>query len=183
MKQSERKIRLRNNTFPKICIALTTIFGITACIGTILAFIATYKSDLIVPTSTIKTTTSSKIQYSIGQKCQYNYQCPEKAYCESTCQCPQHYYFDLPSGNCTQRKTYNITCTDDYECNTVIGLKCSTTCQCDTSQFWNSTYVMGTGVPLGRCQNKKVHGMACTGSDGANGIAYTSTWFGTQTNR
>lgn len=162
------------NIFRKICIPLTLVLIIAGIILTILAFIAAYNKNLLVPSTTVSPANNSKLV--VGQTCQYSNQCQEKAFCNGTCQCPVHYY-QITIGNCTLRKTYAAACSKDYECNHNVGLKCLTgTCQCDSPRFWNSTYVVGTGIPNGRCQNRKVYGATCTGSDCINGASCSSSY-------
>ena len=187
MEPVENIRKVKKYKFVNECIVLTSIFGITSIVGLVFAFIATFQTALLVPTTTVSTTTlnpNTNDSYAIGQLCQYNYQCPQKAYCNISCQCPLHYYENPISGNCTQRQSYNKSCTYNYQCNQYVGLYCiNNTCQCNTFlQFWNTTYVLGNGIPNGRCQNLKVHGMACTGNDVANQIA-CGGYFGAQTTR
>jgi hypothetical protein len=115
-------------------------------------------------TTTAAPTRSINTTLQIGASCLYNNQCPQYAFCEGTCKCPFHYYYNT-SGICNIRKTNGAGCSNDFECNTNIGLTCqSGTCQCDSVHFWNSTYVLGGGLPNGRCQNQKTYGMYCSGT-------------------
>jgi hypothetical protein len=110
---------------------------------------------------------------SIGQYCQLSNQCPQNAFCSGTCQCPLHYYFNTTSGKCNKRKTNGVSCTSDYQCYINVGLRCQTTCQCDSTKYWNSSFLVIGGLSLGRCQNRKVFGMTCSSSyEGVPNIAY-----------
>ena len=104
----------------------------------------------------------------------YGNQCPQYAFCEGTCKCPLHFYYNGTVGQCNIRKTYGVRCSNNYECNLIIGLVCSSTCQCDSVHFWNSSYVLGGGLPNGRCQNQKTHGMWFAGysNELTNGATY-----------
>ncbi len=77
------------------------------------------------------------------------------------------------------RKTNGAGCSNDFECYTNIGLTCqSGTCQCDSVHFWNYTYVLGGGLPNGRCQNQKSHGMWGSGytNEWGSGATYGAVW-------
>ena len=186
MNSKENKVKKvkRKYKSAKVFIGLAAILGITCAISILLAFLSAYKSETIVPTSTTNTILQGNSLYAIGQACQYNYECPQKAYCKTTCQCPDQYYENQFSGNCTRRQTFNTSCTSNYQCNHIVGLFCiNNVCTCNTLfQFWNGTYIGGNGIQQGRCQSLKVHGMACSGNDGAYQITY-GTWFGAQTTR
>jgi hypothetical protein len=147
----------------KAFIVLTVILIITGIDFSILLTLSV-ENKLIFTTATNTTNSSSANKTSIsnasilqiGASCMYNYQCPRYAFCEGTCKCPFHYYFNT-SAICTMIKTNEAGCSNDFECNTNIGLTCqSGTCQCDSVHFWNSTYVLGGGLPNGRCQNRYV---------------------------
>lgn len=51
------------------------------------------------------------------------------------------------------KKSFNETCTTDYECNWFINLKCSSSliCDCNSTQFWNGS----------NCENKRVYNESC----------------------
>ena len=163
-----------------------SILGLILCI--ILGLSIQNKQLFQTTTTTTTTTTTSSNSnstggLSIGQSCLYSNQCPQYAFCSGTCQCPVHYYFNGTAGACNLRKTNGVACSNTFECNTIVGLVCSTTCQCDSMHYWNSTYVLGGGLPNGRCQNRKTHGMYCPNyNEGVSGIYYV-TWFNSQITR
>ena len=161
----------------KILLGITLTLTVTAATTSLLLGLSIQKQIFQTTTTTTTTTTSSNSNstggLSIGQSCLYSNQCPQYAFCSGTCQCPVHYYFNGTAGACNLRKTNGVTCSSDYECNSIVGLVCSTTCQCDSMHYWNSTYVLGGGLPNGRCQNRKTHGMYCpNGNEGVSGINY-----------
>lgn len=166
---------LQNHARVSLCLIIFTVIASVAAFALVitLGVVATQRSNYI-PTPAITTTTKDPnvTYFAIGQYCLYNNQCPEKAICSGTCQCPVHFYYNSSRGNCTLRKSNGVACSNDFECNNKLGLRCiSGTCQCETVRnFWNSTY--NTAGMVGRCQKKKTHGMQCSGSDGASGINY-----------
>ena len=160
----------------KIFLASTVILTITGII-TMSLLSLTVQNKLITTTTTTTTTTTpsdnSTGGFQIGATCMYSNQCPQYAFCEGTCKCPLHFYYNGTAGQCNIRKTYGASCSNNHECNTNVGLVCSTTCQCDSSRFWNSTYVLGGGLANGRCQNQKTHGMWYAGY--SNELTYGAT--------
>ena len=175
--------------FTKVLFAVSIISFLFAIISAIIFGLSIQNKELFQTTTTTTTTTTTSSNsnstggLSIGQSCLYSNQCPQYAFCSGTCQCPVHYYFNGTAGACNLRKTNGVTCSSDYECNTIVGLVCSTTCQCDSMHYWNSSYVLGGGLPNGRCQNKKTYGMYCPNyNEGVSGIYY-GTFFNSQITR
>jgi hypothetical protein len=196
-----RKIKCDSVCLAKLFIAITIILTITGIVLLILLSLSIQKI-LVLPTITNSTTTNSTVNTTltrsastsnstnnstlqIGASCLYNNQCPQYAFCEGTCKCPFHYYYNA-SNQCIIKKTNGAGCSNDFECNTNIGLTCqSGTCQCDSVHFWNSTYVLGGGLPNGRCQNQKTYGTSCSGAT-TNEYAsnnYCSSRWASQINR
>ena len=183
IKDRTKKLKCDRVLLAKLFIASTVILTISGIILSILLSLSV-QNKLIQTTTTTTTTLSSSNNstggVTIGESCVYSNQCPQYAFCEGTCKCPLHYYFNGTVGKCNIRKTYGVSCSSNYECNTIVGLICSTTCQCDSVHYWNSTYVLGGGLPNGRCQNVKTHGQACNSwaeaSSGTTGLTYGSPW-------
>ena len=169
---------MKSLNFARLIIVLTTILIIGFLTSFIFSFILSYSKEAIIATTATKSTTKAynQTQQAIGQSCQYNNQCPDKAYCSKTCQCPKNYYYNETNGSCLLRKTNGLACNKNYECNIKVGLSCiSSTCQCNTIfQYWNSTYYSGLGIQSGKCQNKKSYGMACASSSEGQQNTYCS---------
>ena len=165
----------------KLFVASSVILTITGIITTVLLSLSV-QNNLIQTTTKMATTSGAADNttggYQIGATCMYSNQCPQYAFCEGTCKCPLHYYYNGTAGQCNIRKTYGASCSNNHECNTNVGLVCSTTCQCDSSRFWNSTYVLGGGLANGRCQNQKTHGMWGTGvsNEWGSGASCSTVW-------
>jgi hypothetical protein len=182
----------------KLFIAVTVILAITGIVLLILLSLS-IQNKLVLPTSTNTTTnttsnttltrsasTSNSTNNStlqIGASCLYNNQCPQYAFCEGTCKCPFHYYYNS-SNQCVVKKTGGEGCSNDIECNGNVGLTCkSGTCQCASVHFWNSTYVLGGGLQNGRCQNLKTYGMSCTSTSEAASNNLCNNRWSSQINR
>ena len=177
-KKPSFKVRLPKSTsiFYPICIGLGVLFFTGAVVGifytTLLTFYRTAYLYLYFGYYSINT--ASTTGYSIGQICQYSNQCPENAYCSTTCKCPDNYYVDLTSGKCVITLTKDEACTYDYECNKVSRLACvNGKCNCENiTQYWDSTYSVGGGVISGRCKNRQGQGQSCSAT--TQGIFYVA---------
>ena len=158
--------KTKNNIFARSFIVFVSVAGVLTVTTFSLSFVLSYNKEAIIPTSSTSATTKlpNVTQFAIGQLCQYNNQCPDKAFCSGTCKCPKNFYYNETSGICIIRKTFNAVCNQNYECNIVVGLSCqSSRCLCGRTQFWNTTYYsgLGMGIQLGKCQKQKTQGMPC----------------------
>ncbi len=138
-------------------------------IGTIVVIelISWYVNTLnIFVSKTVINTNHYITNFKIGEYCLTHNQCPLYAFCSGTCQCPKHYYYDPLKEICTIKKTHGASCSNDFECNNNVKLKCiSSKCQCEslTLQFWNATYELGGDLPNGRCQKRILNSQSCRG--------------------
>ena len=72
------------------------------------------------------------------------------------CACTATTYFVSP--NCISQNSYGGSCTTNTQCDSTHGLICiSSTCQCNTTQYW-STLNNGTQI----CANLRTLGQSCT---------------------
>ena len=54
--------------------------------------------------------------------------------------------------SCTDKQSYNTSCTSSFVCNENYGLACiSSICDCNSTQFWNGT----------NCQTKRAYNETC----------------------
>ena len=193
-----RKIKCDSTCLAKLFVASTIILVVLGVVLTILLSLSIQNKLFLTTTnntttnttanttatrsaSTSNSTNNSTLQ--IGASCMYNNQCPQYAFCEGTCKCPFHYYYNS-SNQCVVKKTGGEGCSNDIECNKNVGLTCkSGTCQCASVHFWNSTYVLGGGLQNGRCQNLKTYGMSCTSTSEAASNNLCNNRWSSQINR
>ena len=83
-----------------------------------------------------------------GTLCTHRKECVNLAQCvtqgsgtQTRCYCLANYaYWNSGTSNCILTKTKGSSCTWDYECQVTPGFRCvSSTCDCPTYKFYNST--------------------------------------------
>ena len=79
----------------------------------------------------------------VGDECKTSFDCLENGFCDSNnrCQCVPDFYYDLSNGLCLKFKAYGSNCTDSWECDKYLNLKCiNNNCLCPGSTIWANYY-------------------------------------------